>query len=88
MQLVWAGEQGQPLTLADYAMGKDADLTRRCTLFDQVLAQLHALLCTWFCLLLCLLACSVADSPTHPTTPTQQTALVHVIGYADILFTK
>ncbi|KAA6423453.1 MAG: hypothetical protein FRX49_06514 [Trebouxia sp. A1-2] len=35
MQLVWAGEQGQPLTLADYAMGKDADLTRRCTLFDQ-----------------------------------------------------
>lgn len=35
-QLVWAGEQGQALTLADYSMGKEADLTRRCTLFDQV----------------------------------------------------
>ena len=35
-KLVWAGEQGQALTLADYAMGQDAELTRRCTLFDQV----------------------------------------------------
>ena len=34
-QLVWAGEQGQPLRLAPYSMGSDADLTRRCTLFDQ-----------------------------------------------------
>ena len=33
-QLVWAGEEGQPLTLAPYNMGSDAQLTRRCTLFD------------------------------------------------------
>lgn len=33
-QMVWAGEQGQPLTLAPYSMGNDAELTRRCTLFD------------------------------------------------------
>lgn len=33
-QLVWAGEEGQPLTLAPYSMGSNAELTRRCTLFD------------------------------------------------------
>ena len=55
MQLVWAGEQGQSLTLADYAMGKDADLTRRCTLFDQVLAPLDA----------ALLACLRTHLSTH-----------------------
>ena len=33
-QLVWAGEQGQPLTLAPYSMGSHPELTRCCTLFD------------------------------------------------------
>ena len=33
-QQVWAGEEGQPLTLAPYSMGSNAELTRRCTLFD------------------------------------------------------
>ena len=36
MQMVWAGEMGQPLSLVDYAAGQDAELTRRCTLFDMV----------------------------------------------------
>lgn len=45
MQLVWAGEQGQPLTLAEYSMGKDAGLTRRCTLFDQVAPSASQLFC-------------------------------------------
>ena len=36
LQLVWAGEMGQPLTLVDYAARSDAELTRRCTLFDMV----------------------------------------------------
>ena len=56
MQLVWAGEQGQSLTVANYSTGKDADLTRRCTLFDQVLPPLdacfeHGLVCCFACLL-------------------------------------
>lgn len=34
-QLVWAGEPGQPLRLAPYSMGSNAELTRHCTLFDQ-----------------------------------------------------
>ena len=42
-QLVWAGEQGQPLTLAPYSMGSDADRTRRCTLFDQASSMLALL---------------------------------------------
>ena len=69
MQLVWAGEPGQPLTLADYAMGKDADLTRRCTLFDQVLPPLQLALNLDSCaaLIACLLAC------THPPTHLQNT---------------
>ena len=64
MQVVWAGEPGQPLTLADYAMGKDADLTRRCTLFDQVLPPLQPALNLDSCaaLITCLLAC------LHPST--------------------
>lgn len=33
-QLVWAGEEGQPLTLAPYSISSKAELTRRCTLFD------------------------------------------------------
>ena len=33
-QLVWASEEGQPLTLAPYSMASNAELTRRCTLFD------------------------------------------------------
>ncbi len=65
MQLVWAGEQGQPLTLADYAMGKDAELTRRCTLFDQVLAPLDACFGHGF---VCCFACLLARLQTHPPT--------------------
>ncbi len=92
MQLVWAGEQGQPLTLADYAMGKDADLTRRCTLFDQVLAPLDAgfargIVCCFACLLARSLACTLIH-PTTYKTPTQQIAFVHAKRYADILITK
>ena len=46
LQMVWAGEQGQALRLADYAAGQDADLTRRCTLFDLVRPlSLNAIIC-------------------------------------------
>ena len=40
-QLVWAGEQGQPLRLAPYSMGSNAELTRHCTLFDQARALMQ-----------------------------------------------
>ncbi len=88
MQLVWAGEQGQPLTLADYAMGKDADLTRRCTLLDQVQPPLQLALDmdSFAALTACSLACT--RPPTHPQNTTPQTVFMHAREYADILITK
>lgn len=35
-RMIWAGGQNQPLRLVDYDMGADAEVTRRCTLFDMV----------------------------------------------------
>lgn len=38
-RMIWAGGKDQALRLVDYDAGADAEVTRRCTLFDTVCEQ-------------------------------------------------